>query len=155
VEFHAILKFFVPTGIWLRRTTVLFCFIFLDYLVTIVFCRQPSAEGNIYARAFMQDYGIAAGLAIFDLLMAIPLYFILCVDSLINLPKGFSTVIELSTDLGLGWLVAGAHFDGAMSWLWGAPGIVGQTIGLVIYELIAAPPLINSRKLLLSRLGNS
>jgi len=152
VQSQAVLKFFVPNGIWLRRTMILFCFIFLDYLVTIVFCKHPSAEGNIYARAFMQNYGIAAGLAIFDLLMAIPLYFILCVDSLVNLPKSFSTALELLMDLGLGWLVAGAHFDGAMSWLWGAPGIVGQTIGLIIYELIAAPPLIHSRKLLLSRL---
>jgi hypothetical protein len=153
MQFYSILKFLVPTGIWLRRTMILFCFIFLDYLVTIVFCKHPSTEGNIYARTFMQNYGIAAGLAIFDLLMAIPLYFILCVDSrLINLPKGFSNVMELLTDLGLGWLVAGAHFDGAMSWLWGAPSIVGQTIGLVIYELVSAPPLVNSRKLLLSRL---
>ena len=102
----------------------------------------------------MQNYGIAVGLMIFDLLMAIPLYIVLCLDShLINLPGVFSTVIELLTDLGLGWLVAGAHFDGALSWLWGAPGIIGQTIGLIIYELVTVPPLIYSKRLHLLRLG--
>ena len=154
MKFNAISNYLVPQGIWLRRTIILFSFIFLDFLITVIFCSHPSAEGNIYARSFMQNYGIAVGLMIFDLLMAIPLYIVLCLDShLINLPGVFSTVIELLTDLGLGWLVAGAHFDGALSWLWGAPGIIGQTIGLIIYELVTVPPLIYSKRLHLLRLG--
>lgn len=130
---------------------MLFSFIFLDYLITVIFCKYPSAEGNVFARSFMQKYGIVLGLTIFDLLMAIPLYAILCVDShLVKFPGRLSTIIELLTDIGLGWLVAGAHFSGAASWLWDSSSMISQTIGLVIYEVATVPSLVNSRKLFLS-----
>jgi len=138
MNFSSILRYLVPRGVWLKRTVLLFAFIFLDYIVTIIFCRTPYAEGNLLARSFMQTYGIVAGLTIFDLLLGIPIYIILCIDSyFIKYTEQYSTKAELMIDLTLGWLIAGAHFNGAASWLWDASGMLRQTVGFIIYEVIA------------------
>jgi len=138
MKFRPVLRYLIPEGIWLKRMIVLFSFIFLDYVVTLILCDSFHAEGNIYARNFMQTYGIKEGLTIFDSLMSIPIYVILCVDShLVKLPREFSTKMELLLDLAFGWLIAGAHFNGALSWFWDAPNMIRQATGLITYEAIA------------------
>ncbi|RJS75611.1 hypothetical protein CW712_04130 [Candidatus Bathyarchaeota archaeon] len=148
MELSLIVRYLVPKGVWLKRTILLFAFIFLDYLVTIIFCKTPYAEGNLLARSFMQTYGIVMGLTIFDLLLGIPIYGILCIDSyLIKYTEQHSTKAELAVDLALGWLIAGGHFNGAASWLWNAPHLMRQTLGFMIYLAIAFPSLYSPPRL--------
>jgi len=140
MDFPSIMRYLIPRGVWLKRTFLLLGFIFLDFLVTSLLCRTPYAEANPYARSFMQTYGIVPGLALFDFLLAIPIYAILVVDShLIRYTQRYRTKTEIIIDIALGWLIAGAHFNGAMSWLWDAPHLIRQTIGFTIYLAIAIP----------------
>ena len=138
MDFHSLIKHLVPRGVWLKRTVLLLSFIFLDFLVTAISCRTPYAEANPYARSFMQTYGIVQGLALFDFLLAIPIYGVLVVDwHLIKYTRQYRTKTEIMVDVVLGWLIAGAHFNGAMSWLWAAPHFIRQAIGFIIYMSIA------------------
>jgi len=138
--FHSLIRHLVPRGVWLKRTALLLGFIFLDFLVTAILCRTPYAEANPYARSFMQTYGIVQGLALFDFLLAIPIYGLLVVDwHLIKYTQQYRTKTEIMVDVVLGWLIAGAHFNGAMSWLWDAPHLIRQTIGFAVYLGIAIP----------------
>jgi hypothetical protein len=149
METRSILRYLVPSGAWLRRTVLLFSFVLLDYFVTLIFCRTPYGEGNLLARNFMETYGIFAGLTIFDLLMAAPVYAVMCIDSyFIRFTEKHSTKVELLVDLAIGWLIAGAHFNGAASWLWDAPNMLRQTLGLVIYEAAALHSFYPSIRLL-------
>lgn len=142
----SVLKYLVPKGVWRRRTLLLFSFFILDFIVTVSFCRTPDSEGNLLARNFMQAYGIEAGLAIFDFLLALPIYAILCVDSyLIKYTEQHSAKAEWMIDLALGWLVAGAHFNGAASWFWVTSNTVRQASGFIIYEVVALLSFYSSR----------
>jgi hypothetical protein len=136
--FNSFIRHLIPRGVWLRRAALLFGFIFLDFLVTAILCRTPYAEANLYARSFMQRYGIVLGLALFDLLLALPIYGILVVDwHLIKYTQQYAGKAEAMVDISLGWLIAGAHFNGAMSWLWDAPHIIRQTLGFAAYMALA------------------
>lgn len=116
----------------------MFAFILLDYAVTVLSCRSPFWEANPYARSFMETYGIAAGLAIYLFLLTLPVYAVLCLDSyLVRYTEHHSTKAELAVDLALGWLVAGAHFNGAASWVWDASGTTRQALGFGIYEVLS------------------
>jgi len=140
MDFPSLIRHLVPRGVWLKRTALLLGFIFLDFLVTAILCRTPYAEANPYARSFMQTYGIVQGLALFDFLLAIPIYGLLVVDwHLIKYTRQYRTKTEIMVDVVLGWLIAGAHFNGAMSWLWDAPHLIRQTIGFAVYLGIAIP----------------
>ena len=142
-----LLRYLVPRGVWLRRTALLLGFILLDFLVTVISCRTPYAEANPYARSFMQAYGIVPGLALFDFLLAIPIYGILVVDwHLIKYTQQYRTKTEIAVDIALGWLIAGAHFNGATSWLWDAPNLIRQIIGFAVYLAIAVPLLYSFPK---------
>ena len=136
--FSSIVRYLVPRGIWLRRTILIFSFIFLDFLVTAILCKTPYAEANPYARSFMLRYGIVEGLALFDLLMALPIYGILVIDwHLIRYTQQYAGKAEAIVDVALGWLIAGAHFNGALSWLWDADHIIRQTLGFAVYMTLA------------------
>ena len=138
MNFQSVIKNLTPKGVWLKRTALIFGFIFLDFLVTITFCRTPYMEANPYARSFMLIYGIVSGLALYDFLLAIPIYAILVFDSyMIKYTQHYKTKTEFIIDVALGWLIAGAHFNGAMSWLWAAPHFIRQAIGFIIYMSIA------------------
>jgi len=140
MNFPTLIKYLIPRDVWLKRTLLLLGFIFLDFLVTALLCRTPYAEANPYARSFMQTYGIVQGLALFDFLMAIPIYLVLLVDShLIKYTQQYKTATEMIIDVTLGWLIAGAHFNGALSWLWDAPHLTRQTIGFAVYLAVAIP----------------
>jgi hypothetical protein len=95
-------------------------------------------EANPHVRAFMENYGIFWGLTIFDLLINLPIYLILCFNShFIILPAQLSKIVEPMVDVILAWFLAGAHFNGATSWFWDAPDLIRQTIGFGIYLFIA------------------
>ena len=142
MRFSPVLRYLVPRGLWRKRTVFLFAFVILDYVVTIIFCKSPFAEGNLYARGFMETYGIVEGLTLYDFLLALPIYTILCIDShLIKYTERYSTKAELAIDLALGWLIAGGHFNGAASWVWDASGVIRQALGFVLYEVIALSSL--------------
>jgi hypothetical protein len=113
-----VLRFLFPKGAWLWRAVLLFGFIFLDLLVTVMLCETPYAEA----------------------LFSVPIYAILVLDShLIRYTGQYSLIAELFVDITLGWLIAGAHFNGALSWLWDAPHLIRQTLGFGFYIAVAIP----------------
>lgn len=123
---------------WLRRICLLFAFIMLDYFATLIFCKTPLEEANPHLRMFLENYGIAVGLTIFDFFINLPIYLVLCLDShLINLPRWLSKIVDPLVDVTLAWFLAGAHFSGATSWFWPAPDLIRQTTGFCIYMVIA------------------
>lgn len=139
MNLSSVIKHLIPGGVWLKRTALLLGFILLDFLVTALLCETPYAEANPHARRFMQMYGIVQGLALFDFLMALPIYGLLVIDwHLIKYTKHYRTKTEIIIDITLGWLIAGAHFNGAMSWLWDAPHLIRQTIGFAAYLAVAS-----------------
>jgi len=147
------LGFLVPRGTWLWRTVLLLGFVFLDFLVTALLCETPYAEANLFVRSLMQTYGILTGLVVFDIAMSVPIYAILVFDShFIKYTGQYSTKTELFVDLVLGWIIAGTHFNGAMSWLWNAPYLIRQVLGFAVYFTIALPAFHVHPKIVLPRM---
>jgi len=133
-------KYLVPkNSVWLKRAGLLFGFILLDYLTTLIFIKSPIEEGNLLVRTFMENYGILLGLTIFDLLINTPIYLILCFNShFVTLPSRLSKIVEPIIDVFLAWFVAGYHYSGATSWFWTTPDLIRQITGFSIYVLILA-----------------
>jgi hypothetical protein len=131
--------FFLPkNNHWLRRALLVFAFILFDYFSTVVFCRSPCEEANLYARAFMNSFGIQAGLTLFIILANLPIYVALSFDSyLVKLPLKIATVMEIAVDAIFAWFVAGLHFSGGASWFWSVPDLPRQTFGALLYLTIA------------------
>jgi len=132
-------KYLVPkNNIWLKRMGLLFGFVLLDYFATLAFCTTMMEEANPHLRVFMENYGIFWGLTIFDFLINLPIYLILCFNSrLISLPARLSKIMNHLVDVILAWFLAGAHFNGAASWFWTAPDLIRQMTGFGIYLFIA------------------
>jgi hypothetical protein len=132
------MRYVIPkNNFWLKRISLLFAFIFSDYLITLLLCKAPAEEGNILARSFMEIYGMPLGLTLFDLVTNLPIYLLLSLNShLANLPPNLSRIGEASTDFAFAWFIAGLHFNGAASWIWSAPDIMRQAIGALIYLFI-------------------
>jgi len=123
---------------WLKRISLIFGFVFFDYLATLAFCTTPAEEANLYVRMFMENYGIILGLTMFDLLVNFPIYLVLCFDShFINLPPRLSKIVDSLIDVTLAWFLAGSHFNGATSWFWHAPDLTRQATGFGIYLVTA------------------
>ncbi|MEM3765504.1 MAG: hypothetical protein QXU46_00575 [Candidatus Bathyarchaeia archaeon] len=119
---------------WLRRIILVFVFILFDCLSTIIFCRAPSEEANIYARAFMEAFGIPTGLTLFVLLANLPIYTVLSLDShIVKFPKKMAVLVELFTDFVFAWFIAGLHFSGGTSWFWRVPDAERRFIGMLLY----------------------
>ncbi|MDG6223435.1 MAG: hypothetical protein IAX21_02820 [Candidatus Bathyarchaeota archaeon] len=131
-------KYLIPkNNIWLTRAGLLFGFILLDYLFTLIFINAPYEEGNLLVRYFMETYGIFWGLTIFDILINIPVYLIICMNShLAPLPSKLSKIVDPIIDAFLAWFVAGYHYNGATSWFWAASGFTRQITGFLIYFAI-------------------
>jgi len=132
-------RYLVPkNNKWLKRICILFGFILLDYFATLAFCTNPAEEANSHLRVFLENYGIVVGLTLFDFLVNLPIYLILCLDShLVGLPTRLSKIVEPLVDLILAWFLAGTHFSGATSWFWIAPNLMRQATGFGIYLIIA------------------
>jgi hypothetical protein len=132
-------RFFLPrNNHWLKRTILVFTFILFDYLSTLVFCRAPYEEANLYARTFMETFGIQLGLTLFVLVASLPIYMTLSLDShAISIPFRAATVIEPFVDIIFAWFVAGLHFSGGASWFWHAPDLIRQVSGAFLYLTMA------------------
>lgn len=132
-------RYLVPkNNVWLTRAFLLFGFILLDYLATLIFIKSPIDEGNLLVRMFMENYGIILGLTIFDVLINVPIYLIICFNShFANLPSRFSKIADPIIELFLAWFVAGYHYSGATSWFWTAPDMIRQITGFSIYITFA------------------
>ena len=128
-------RFLVPRGRWFKRTCLLFAFILFDYSITATFCKTPLMEGNLFARRWMELYGIPLGLTIFVLLMNLPVYLTLCLDSAISrkLPVTILSKVEPMVDAVFAWFIAGVHFNGATSWFWYMPQGLRQLVGCGTY----------------------
>jgi hypothetical protein len=132
------LKYFIPCkNIWLKRFLVILGFVMFDYLVTLTLCDSPFREANVYARAFMETFGIKPGVTLFNLITIAPLYFIFSIDShLINLPSRITKISDPLVDFIFAWFVAGTRFNGATSWFWNTMSIIRQMSGAALYILI-------------------
>jgi hypothetical protein len=123
---------------WLKRTILVFAFILFDYASTLVFCRAPHEEANLYARAFMEILGVQLGLTLFVLAINLPVYVTLSLDShIVRLPSGIAKIIEPFVDAVFAWFVAGSHFCGGVSWFWHIPNLSAQALGAFTYLAIA------------------
>jgi len=132
-------RYLVPkNNRWLKRICIVFGFILLDYFATLAFCTNPAEEANPHLRVFLENYGIVVGLTLFDFLINLPIYLILCFNShFVNLPTRLSKIVEPLIDLVLAWFLAGAHFSGATSWFWTAPDLTRQAAGFGMYLIVA------------------
>jgi hypothetical protein len=128
-------EYLVPkNNVWLKRAYLLFGFILLDYLVTLLFITSPLDEGNLLVRSFMQNYGIFWGLTLFDVIINLPIYLIICFNShFVALPPKFAKIVDPIIDVFLAWFVAGYHYSGATSWFWTSPHLIRQIMGFSIY----------------------
>jgi hypothetical protein len=123
---------------WLKRTAIVFAFIVFDYLSTLAFCRAPHEEANLYARIFMESFGIPLGLTLFVLLINLPVYMTLSLDShIIRFPSRTAMIIESFVDVVFAWFVAGSHFSGGASWFWPTSSLTLQVFGAFSYLVIA------------------
>jgi len=127
--------FFLPkNNHWLTRNILVFAFVFFDYSSTLVFCHAPYEEANLFARAFMENFGIPLGLTLFVLIVNLPIYIALCLDShVIKLPYKTSIAAESLVDFVFAWFVAGLHFSGGASCFWFAPDLTRQGFGALLY----------------------
>jgi hypothetical protein len=131
--------FFLPrNNHWLKRTILVFTFILFDYLSTLVFCRAPYEEANLYARSFMEAFGVPLGLTAFVLVANLPIYITLSLDShVIKTPFRTVIIIESFVDVIFAWFIAGLHFSGGTSWFWHAPDLMRQIFGVFLYLTMA------------------
>lgn len=130
--------FFPKNNHWLKRTGLVSAFIIFDYFLTLVFCRAPWEEANVYARIFMENFGIPFGLTLFVFSVNLPIYVTLCLDShFVKLPLQVAVVTEIFVDVLFAWFIAGLHFSGGLSWVWYGHEWMRQALGALLY-LIAA-----------------
>jgi len=123
---------------WRKRTALVLAFMLFDYFSTLVFCRAPFQEANLYARALMEALGAPIGLTLFVLVISLPIYVILTLDShMIRLPLRIAILAELLVDIVFAWYVAGSHFSGGVSWFWSAPDFLRQAVGAITYFALA------------------
>jgi len=138
IQFSLKYFFFPKNNHWLKRIFLVFVFIFFDYFVTLVFCHVPSEEANLYARAFMESFGIPLGLSLFVFVANMPIYMTLSLDSyFVRLPFKIALITESFVDIVFAWFVAGLHFSGGTSWFWCAPDLMRQALGMLLYVVMA------------------
>ncbi len=120
---------------WILRFSILFGFVIFDLLSTRFFISGLAEEGNSYARALMQTFGISFGLVLFSMIIGSILAAILLLSKFImaNLKGAIGLIIILALDLCFAWFVAGMHFVGGTSWFWLAPEIVREVMGAGLY----------------------
>lgn len=143
----ALRNFLMPrSNLWLRREALVVAFILFDYLSTLAFCHAPYEEANMFARAFMENFGITLGLTLFVFVSNMPIHMTLSLDShIIRLPSKIAFFFEVFVDAIFAWYVAGVHFNGGTSWFWFAPDSMRQTLGAALY-LAAALSLVKPHK---------
>lgn len=132
---------------WLKRTALAFAFVLFDYFSTLVFCHAPNEEANLFARAFMENFGMPLGLTLFVLMMNLPIYVTLSLDShIVKLPLKATVAVEFIVDLIFAWFIGGSHFNGGASWFWHETDLVRQISGAVLYLIVTLPLLTPHRR---------
>lgn len=123
---------------WMKRIILASTFIFFDYASTLTFCRNVYEEANPLARLFMENLGIFSGLTLFVLLINVPIYVILSVDShMVRLPSKLAVPFEVFVDIAFAWWIAGVHFVGGSSWFGAVPNLARQALGAGLYLSVA------------------
>lgn len=123
---------------WVKRILLVFAFTFFDYFVTLIFCQAPCQEANLFARGFMESFGIPLGLTLFVLVANMPIYMTLSLDShIVRFPLKMARAIEFSVDIVFAWFIAGLHFSGGTSWFWHTPELMRQSVGMILYLVMA------------------
>ena len=119
---------------WMKRIILASAFIFFDYASTLAFCRNFYEEANPIARVFMENLGIFSGLTLFVLLVNVPIYVTLSIDShLVRLPSRIAVPFAVFVDVVFALWIAGVHFVGGSSWFWAAPDLARQVLGATLY----------------------
>jgi hypothetical protein len=120
---------------WFQKTLILSSFVLVDYIITLMFITHPNEEANVFARSFMDAFGVASGLTIFSLLANLPIFILLGLLTFYpgHLSLATSPFAKLGLDIPLAWFVAGTHFYGAMSWVVNGPGLLYQLTGATLY----------------------
>ena len=132
---------------WMKRIILASVFIFFDYASTLAFCRNSYEEANPLARVFMENLGIFSGLTLFVLLVNVPIYVTLSIDShLVRLPSRIAVPFAVFVDVVFAWWIAGAHFVGGSSWFWAAPDLARQVLGATLYLGLALVLTVPWRK---------
>jgi hypothetical protein len=113
-------------------------FVLLDYLVTLLMISYPREEANIFARSFMEMFGVALGLTLFSALINLPVYLILGILAFYptRLQIATSPLAGSGLDVAFAWFVAGTHFSGALSWVCVGPTLLYQLVGAGLYLFI-------------------
>lgn len=122
-------------NVWSQRMLLLALFILLDYITTLLLVSYPSEEANVFARSFMDLFGVVIGLTIFSLVVNLPLFLILGLLAYYPRRLSFaaSSFATPGLDIAFAWFVAGAHFSGALSWVMAGPSLLYQITGAVLY----------------------
>jgi hypothetical protein len=113
-------------------------FILLDYITTLSLVSYPSEEANLFARSFMEAFGVTFGLTIFSILINLPIFLILGLLAFYPRHLNFaaSSFATQGLDVAFAWFVAGAHFSGALSWVVNGPSLLYQITGAALYLAI-------------------
>lgn len=135
-------------NIWVQRMLLLSLFILLDYLITLLLISYSNEEANVFAKSFMNIFGVAWGLTIFSLLVNSPVFLILGLLAFHSRHLSFTTsfVVTSGLDLAFGWFVAGTHFSGALSWIMNGSSPLYQLTGAALYLDILFLISIKSRQ---------
>lgn len=122
-------------NVWFQKMLLLSSFILLDYVVTLLLVSYPNEEANVFARSFMDVFGVAFGLTIFSLLVNLPVFLILGLFAFYPRCSGLaaSPFVTPGLDIALAWFVAGTHFNGALSWMVSGPSLLYQLTGAALY----------------------
>ena len=125
--------FYTKINLWFKRSCLLFVFILINYVSTLIFINSPLDAGNYFVKAFMEKHGIFLDPTFFDILINISIYLIICFNShFMNLPLNISKKVDTIINGFLGWFVVGYHYAGATNWFWANPEL-RQTMGFLIY----------------------
>jgi len=86
----------------------------------------------------MESFGIPLGLTLFVLIVNLPIYMALSLDShVVRFPFKIDIVAETLVDAVFAWFVAGIHFSAGTSWFWYAPDLMRQSLGMLSYLSLA------------------
>jgi hypothetical protein len=120
---------------WFQKMLLLSSFILLDYIITLLLISYPGEEANVFARGFMEAFGVTLGLTIFSLLINLPVFMVLGLLAFHPTHLGFGALSFATPglDIVLAWFVAGTHFSGALSWIVGSSTVLYQLTGAVLY----------------------
>jgi hypothetical protein len=94
----------------------------------------------------MENLGIPFGLTLFVLLVNLPVYMMLSLDShIVKISSKIVILAEFFVDFVFAWFIAGLHFSGGSSWFWCAPSLMRQVFGALLYLVFASLFIISNK----------